>query len=73
MRYIIVILFMLGAPLSIDELMELFEYKHKDTFRQNYIKPLEGAGLITKTNPDKPTASNQKYLITDKGKQFLTD
>ena len=29
MRYIIVILLMLSTPLSIDELMELFEYKHK--------------------------------------------
>ena len=70
-QYIICILLMLGSPLSIDELMELFEYKHTNTFRQNYIKPLESAALITKTNPEKPTASNQKYTITEKGKQFL--
>ena len=72
MRYIIVIFLMLGTPLSIEELMDLFEYNHKGKFRDNYLKPLEAAGLLTKTNPDKPTASNQKYVITEKGKRFLT-
>ncbi|MDR2473755.1 MAG: hypothetical protein LBD53_09400 [Tannerella sp.] len=72
LQYIIVILLMLGSPLSIDELMDIFEYRHKDTFRQNYLKPLSVIGFIQKTNPNKPTASNQKYLITEKGKRFLT-
>jgi ATP-dependent DNA helicase RecG len=72
LQYLIDILLMLGTPLSIDELMDFFEYKHKDTFRQNYIKPLESVGFIRKTNPEKPTASNQKYLITEQGKHFLT-
>jgi len=71
-RYIIVILLMLGSPLSVEELMALFEYNNKGKFRDNYLKPLESAGLLTKTNPDKPTASNQKYVITEKGKRFLT-
>jgi len=47
-------------------------FRHKTYFRENYLKPLEAAGLLTKTNPDKPTASNQKYVITEKGKRFLT-
>lgn len=72
LRYLVHILLMLATPLSIDELMELFEYKHKDTFRQNYIKPLETVGFIRKTIPDKPKAPNQKYLITEQGKRFLT-
>jgi ATP-dependent DNA helicase RecG len=63
---------MLGVPFSIDELMTVFEYSHKGKFRDNYIKPLEAVGFISKTNPDKPTASNQKYVITEKGKRFLT-
>ena len=70
-RYIIVILLMLGSPLSVEELMALFEYNNKGKFRDIYLKPLEAAGLLTKTNPDKPTASNQKYVITEKGKRFL--
>ena len=62
---------MLGTPLSIDELMVFWDYKDKGKFRQNYIKPLESIGFIRKTNPEKPTASNQKYLITEQGKRFL--
>jgi DNA-binding PadR family transcriptional regulator len=72
MRYLVSILLVLGSPLSIEELMDLFEYKDKGKFRDNYIKPLESEGFISKTNPDKPTASNQKYVITEKGKRFLT-
>ena len=71
MKYIIDILFMSAAPISIDELMEFLEYRDKGKFRQNYINPLESVGFIRKTNPEKPTASNQKYLITEQGKQFL--
>ena len=63
---------MLGSPISIDELLDVFEYRDKGKFRQNYLKPLEAVGFITKTNPDKPTVSNQKYVITEKGKRFLT-
>ena len=69
MGYIITILMISGT----DDLIEIFSFRHKTYFRQNHLKPLEAAGLITKTNPNKPTASNQKYLITEKGKQYLTD
>jgi len=57
---------------SIDELMAIFEYRDKGKFRDNYIKPLESVGFITKTNPEKPTAPNQKYVITEEGKHYLT-
>ncbi|MDR1738985.1 MAG: hypothetical protein LBR66_09270 [Candidatus Symbiothrix sp.] len=70
--YLIVTLLLSGIPQSIDELMAVFDYRDKGKFRQNYLKPLESVGFITKTNPDKPTASNQKYVITEKGKRFLT-
>ena len=46
--------------------------KYLAYFRQIYIKPLETSGFIKRTNPEKPTISNQKYLITEKGKRFLT-
>ncbi|MDR2232517.1 MAG: putative DNA binding domain-containing protein [Tannerella sp.] len=71
-RYLIAIMLVIGSPLSIEELMDLLVYNHKGKFRENYLKPLEAAGLITKTTPDKPTAPNQKYVITEKGKRFLT-
>ena len=72
LNYVITILLMIANPISIEELMLIFEYKDKKYFRQNYVKHLEMFSLIKKTNPEKPTASNQKYIITEKGKQFLT-
>jgi len=72
LKYLVDILLMSAAPISIDELMEFLEYRDKGKFRQNYINPLESVGFIRKTNPEKPTASNQKYLITEEGKRFLT-
>jgi len=71
LHYLVVILLMVGASLSVEELMGIFDYRDKSKFRQNYLMLLESNGLIKKTNPDKPTASNQKYLITEKGKRFL--
>jgi hypothetical protein len=69
--YLTTMLMLLGTSLSIDELMDVFGYKDKGKFRQNYLKPLEMNGFVQKTNPEKPTASNQKYLITEQGKRFL--
>jgi len=43
-----------------------------NTFRQNYLKPLETVGFTIKTNPQKPTASNQKYMITAQRKRLIT-
>jgi len=72
LQYIIVILILAGMPTSLDELVELLYFKDKSFFNRSYIKPLVAIGLIRKTNPEKPTSPNQKYLITEKGKRFLT-
>ncbi len=34
---------------------------HRQTFRENYLNPALEAGLIEMTNPQSPTARNQKY------------
>ena len=47
--------------LSVTELMNLLNLKHKPTFRQNYLKPALKNGLIEMTIPDKPNSKNQKY------------
>ena len=71
-QYYIVILLLSGNSISIDDLIEIFSFRDRSFFRKNYLKPLESVGFIRKTNPEKPTASNQKYLITEQGKRFLT-
>jgi len=72
LQYIITILLISGTPISRDELTDIFSYQNVAYFRQNYLKPLETTGFIKRTNPEKPTISNQKYLITEQGKRFLT-
>ena len=44
------------------------------TFKQlknKYLQPLLDIGLIAMTMPDKPTSKNQRYILTEKGKDIL--
>ena len=70
-RYIIAILSLTGEPLALDDIMMAVGYANKKTFRDNYIKPLEQLQWIEKTNPENPTAPDQKYKLTLSGKMFL--
>jgi ATP-dependent DNA helicase RecG len=72
LKYYIIILFLVGMPVSIEDLIEVLSFNHRTYFNENYIKPLLQLGFIRKTIPDKPNAPNQKYLITEQGKRFLT-
>lgn len=70
--YFIRILIIALQPVSMENLMKWMEYSNKHTFRSNYLLPLQQAGLIKMTHPDKPRTPDQKYLTTQKGKLFLT-
>ena len=72
LQYLIVILIMSGTSIATDDFIDIFSFRDRRFFVRNYLKPLESIGFIKKTNPDKPTASNQKYLITEEGKRYLT-
>ncbi len=56
-----------------NEIMEFLGLKHRKTFRANYLKPLMDSGWLEMTIPDKPTSSKQKYRLTDRGRQLLTE
>ncbi|MDR2699069.1 MAG: Fic family protein [Candidatus Methanoplasma sp.] len=49
-------------PMSATELMERLGLRSRDAFRENYLKPAVEAGLISLTEPDKPTSRNQRYF-----------
>lgn len=53
-------------------LMGHLDLLHRQTFKNNYIKPALTLGLIEITIPNKPTSRNQKYRLTQSGKQLLT-
>ena len=38
---------------------------------RRYIDPLEKAGLIEKTIPDKPSSPKQQYRLTEKGRKII--
>jgi ATP-dependent DNA helicase RecG len=70
-RNILKSLIYLLEPCTIDELATLMEFNSKNSYRDDYIKPLRDNDLVTLMNPDKITDPAQKYIITDKGKMFL--
>jgi ATP-dependent DNA helicase RecG len=46
--------------------------KHRETFLQNYLRPLLAIGWLAPTLPDTPRSPNQRYVITDLGRKQLT-
>jgi predicted HTH transcriptional regulator len=54
-------------PKPISDLMAAVGWKHRSKFRDKLLRPLLDSGLITMTEPDKPTSSRQKYVTTKRG------
>ncbi len=68
---LIAVLTISTEPTKIEKMMEWMDYRKKQSFRELYILPLQQAGLISKTNPQKKNDPEQQYTITEKGKAFL--
>jgi len=69
--YLISILALSVVPVKMSELMEWIGYKNEKKFRDNYIKPLRESGFIALTIPENPTNPENRYVVTEAGKQFL--
>ena len=54
-----------------EDLQNLLNLSDREYFRKNYLNPAIEQGFVALTIPDKPTSKNQKYYLTDKGKEFL--
>lgn len=70
--YLIGILSLCTEPVRFQDLLLAFNYKNEKAFRDNYVKPLRSMGFITLTNEEKPTDPENKYVITEQGKAFLS-
>ncbi|MBW2632116.1 MAG: hypothetical protein JRC90_10255 [Deltaproteobacteria bacterium] len=53
------------------ETMSFMELKHRETFMNNYLRPLLEANCITMTIPDKPKSPSQQYITTQGGEALL--
>ena len=60
---------MQNGPKTATELLADLGLSHRPTFRTNYIRPALCAGLVEMTRPESPTAKNQKYRLTARGRQ----
>lgn len=70
-KYLISILSLTTEPATLKELLGWLDYKNRTTFSANYLRPLRQTGLISMTNPEKPNDPDNKYVITEAGKNFL--
>ena len=61
----------LKEAMSGTEIRDKLGLKNADHFRKAYIVPALVKGFIEMTIPDKPTSRNQKYRLTQKGKNLL--
>ena len=64
-------IFKYTSPCSAQQISQDFNYKDVYKFKRDYIMPLIEVGLMTMTEPQKPTSPNQKYQITEQGVEFL--
>jgi len=56
--------------MSRQEMMEKLDLKHRPTFIYAYIQPAIEGIWIEMTIPENPNDPNQKYRLTERGKQL---
>ena len=61
---------LIEGPRSAAQLMADMGLSHRPTFRKNYLRPAISAGLVEMTRPESPTAKNQKYRLTARGRRI---
>ena len=61
----------LQHPCLLRELKELYGRSNASKFKDKYIKPLISENLVRMTIPDKPTSPDQRYCLTDLGREIL--
>ena len=59
------------GPKSAAGVMAALGLSHRPTFRNNYIRPALDAGLVEMTRPESPTARNQRYRLTARGRAAM--
>ena len=69
-RRLIILKYCLEARTS-KEILDRLNMMNHSKNRELYITELMKTGLLARTNPDNPKASNQKYITTEAGKLYI--
>lgn len=56
--------------LGSEALMQALGLKHKPTLRKNYLAPAMAQGWVVMTAPDSPNSPQQRYRLTEAGRQW---
>lgn len=56
---------------TIKELVEFLNHPDSTDFRRKILNPLIYFGYVSMTNPNKPTSSKQKYILTTSGRKLF--
>jgi len=67
---LIIVLLGVDKPLTRNELQTYLTLKDRESFRERYLKPALGAGLIEMTIPGKPNSRLQQYRLTEQGRKL---
>jgi Fic family protein len=57
------------GPQSAAQLLARLGLSHRPTLRANYLRPALALGLVEMTRPESPTAKNQAYRLTARGRR----
>jgi len=55
------------------EIRQALDRKNWENVNKRYVKPCLNQKLIAMTIPNKPSSRNQRFFITDRGRQYLAD
>ena len=58
------------VPRRLSEILSALGLSSRGHFKEHHLNPLIRSGIVAMTNPEKPRASNQRYVITDAGAQL---
>ena len=71
-RYLLSIIILTAHSIKLEQMMTWIGYHNRKTFRNNYLNPLQIIGFVRMTNPELPSDPEQRYMLTERGKMFLS-
>ena len=61
------------TPRRASEVQKLLHLRHRETFADNYLRPMLDKGWLERTIPDKPRSRMQRYRTTEAGLAVLKE